>query len=178
MACFGKALGNGVPISAIVGTAEVMDIFDEVFFSFTFGGDMLGIAAAHAVLNVLEREPVLERTGEIGTALLSGVRALIDRHRLKDRIGIEGYPQKTFMSFSGDGEDGLLIKSIYQQEAIARGVLAAGYHAPCLAHTQEDVEKTLAAYDHAFSVIARGLKDGNLEKTLRGRPVQPVFRKH
>lgn len=46
LGCFGKALGNGVPISAIVGRADVMDALDEVFFSFTFGGDMMGIAAA------------------------------------------------------------------------------------------------------------------------------------
>ena len=178
MACFGKALGNGVPISAVVGRADVMDIFDEIFFSFTFGGDMLGIAAAHAVLSVLETEPVLEKTAEVGTALREGVKDLIRDHGLEECVRIDGYPQKTFMAFSGDGADGLLIKSLYQQEAISRGILAAGYHAPCLAHTLEDVQRTLDAYDAAFASMSEGLHRGDLHGRLKGEPVRPVFRKH
>ena len=82
------------------------------------------------------------------------------------------------MSFKGDDTDGLLIKSLYQQEAIARGILAAGYHAPCLAHTPEDVEKTLDAYDAAFSAVAEGLAQGDLRKKIQGEPVQAVFRRY
>ena len=55
LACFGKALGSGVPISVIIGRADVMEIFDEAFYSFTFGGDLLGITAANAVLDILNQ---------------------------------------------------------------------------------------------------------------------------
>jgi glutamate-1-semialdehyde aminotransferase len=177
LACFGKALGNGVPISVILGRAEVMEVFEEVFFSFTFGGDLLGIAAANAVLDVLEREPVLERVNAIGTALMDGVREGIDRHGLSRHVGLGGYPARHAMDFSDDGADGMLLKSVFQQEAIAEGVLAAGWHAPSLAHTEKDVERTLDAYDRAFAVLAAGLADGDLAKRLKGERVQPVFRK-
>ena len=177
MACFGKAMGNGAPISAIVGRAEVMTVFEEIFFSFTFGGDMIGIAASLAVLEILASEPVLETASAIGQKLLDGVRELIRDAGLEAQVRIDGYPLRNVMAFQGDGHDGLLLKSIFQQEAIAGGILAAGYHAPSLAHTAADVEKTLDVYLRVFGAIRRGLDNGALSGVLRGRIVQPVFRK-
>jgi len=177
LACFGKALGNGVPISVVLGRSDVMDVFDDVFFSFTFGGDLLGITAADAVLTVLVSEPVLDSVATIGQALMDGMRAQVDRHGLGANVRIDGYPARHVLAFAGDGNDGMLLKSIFQQEGIAGGVLAAGWHAPSYAHTMEDVEKTLAAYDRAFEVMATGLKSGDLHTHLRGEQVLPVFRK-
>jgi len=176
LACFGKALGNGVPISVVLGRADVMATFEEAFFSFTFGGDLLGIAAAGAVLDVLESEPVLDRVGALGTRLMEGVRGAIERHGLGAHVGLDGYPARHAMSFAGDGADGLLLKSVFQQEALGEGILAAGWHAPSYAHNDTDVERTLAAYDNAFAVLAAGLHAGDLAARLRGEQVRPVFR--
>jgi glutamate-1-semialdehyde aminotransferase len=177
LACFGKALGNGVPISVVVGKAGVMDHFDEVFFSFTFGGDMLGIAAAGAVLDVLEREPVLETVAETGARLMAGMEQLISHHKLGRNVAISGYSARHFINFSGDDADGLVLKSLFQQEALKRGVLAAGWHAPSYAHTAGDVAGTLAAYDDVFSMLAHWLGAGDLRPHLEAGCVQPVFRK-
>ena len=49
MLCIGKALGNGIPISAVLGKKQIMKIFEDIFFSFTFGGDVLGLTAANNV---------------------------------------------------------------------------------------------------------------------------------
>jgi glutamate-1-semialdehyde 2,1-aminomutase len=54
MACFGKAMGNGFPIACVVGKADVMKVFEDIFFSFTFGGEVASMAAAMKVLDVLE----------------------------------------------------------------------------------------------------------------------------
>ncbi|MGQ0671762.1 MAG: aminotransferase class III-fold pyridoxal phosphate-dependent enzyme [Hyphomicrobium sp.] len=177
LACFGKAIGNGVPISVLLGRAEVMDVLSEAFFSFTFGGDLMGIAAATAVLDVLEREPVLEYADRLGIGLMSGMRGLIARHGLEGFVGVDGYGARHVMSFKGDGRDGLLLKSVFQQEGLARGVLAAGWHAPSYAHTQADVDTTLRAYDEAFAVLRTGLEQGDLANRLMGEQVQHVFRK-
>ena len=177
IACFGKALGNGVPISAVVGRAAIMDVFAEVFFSFTFGGDMLGIAAAGAVLAVLERDPVLEDVAKVGTALMNGTADLVRSHGITDCIRMSGYPARHFLNVSGDGAEGLLLKSVFQQEAIAGGVLAAGWHAPSWAHTLDDVKETLGVYDKVFARLAQWLKQGDLRSHLRGEMVQTVFRK-
>ena len=175
--CFGKALGNGVPISVVLGRADVMDVFNEAFFSFTFGGDLLGMAAANAVLDVLESEPVLETVNAMGTQLIEGMSTQIEAHGLAGHIGLSGYPARSVMSFKDDGADGLLLKSVFQQEAMKGGVLAAGWHAPSYAHTYADVEKTLEIYEYAFRLIANGLAAGDLANCLIGERVQPVFRK-
>jgi glutamate-1-semialdehyde aminotransferase len=177
IACFGKALGNGAPISVILGRKDVMEVFEETFFSFTFGGDLIGIAAANAVLDVLEREPVLAHVERIGTGLLDGLRAAINRHGLDEMVTIEGYPARHVLNFAGDGHEGWLLKSVFQQEGCAAGVLAAGWHAPSYAHTDEDVEHTLAAYEGALSTMAHGLQNETLSDALQGRMVEPVFRK-
>ena len=76
------------------------------------------------------------------------------------------------MNFSGDGHDGWLLKSVFQQEGCAAGVLAAGWHAPSYAHTDQDVVKTLTAYDGALSVMREGLESGNLDDALQGQMVE------
>ena len=177
IACFGKALGNGAPISVVLGRSDIMEMFEEAFFSFTFGGDMIGIAAANAVLDVLETEPVLEHVERVGRGLMEGFREAVDRHGLSENIEVEGYPARHVMNFSGDEQDGWLLKSVFQQEGCAGGVLAAGWHAPSYAHTDDDVAKTLTAYDGALSIMREGLETGSLADYLHGRMVEPVFRK-
>ena len=177
LACFGKALGNGAPISVILGRADVMEMFEESFFSFTFGGDLIGIAAANAVLDVLEKEPVLAHVERIGSGLLDGLRAAVNRHGLDEMVTLEGYPARHVLNFSGDGHEGWLLKSVFQQEGCSAGVLAAGWHAPSYAHTEEDLEVTLAAYESALATMAEGLRNDNLADALHGRMVEPVFRK-
>lgn len=177
LACFGKALGNGVPISAIVGRADMMEVFDEAFFSFTFGGDMLGIAAATAVLDVLENEPVLEDVSALGQKLMDGIDELIDVHGLRANVSLSGYPARHFINFDGDGADGLLLKSLFQQEAMKHGILAASWHAPSWAHTEADVEHTVTAYDRVLSDLGAWIGEGTLSDRLAGDIVRSVFRK-
>ena len=177
IACFGKALGNGAPISAIVGRGDIMKKFEEAFFSFTFGGDLIGIAAAQAVLDVLEREPVLERVEQIGRALMEGIGKLVTRHNLIDQIKVYGYPARHIIEFSGDGYDGMLAKSLFQQEGCAAGILTAGWHAPSYAHDVSHVDHTLDNYDKIFALIKDGLANRTLDEYLQGKIVEPVFRK-
>ncbi|MBP0533153.1 aminotransferase class III-fold pyridoxal phosphate-dependent enzyme, partial [Mycobacterium tuberculosis] len=58
LATFGKGLANGYPVSAVAGRADVMQLMEEIFFSFTFGGETLSLAAALATMRKLERDPV------------------------------------------------------------------------------------------------------------------------
>ena len=76
MACFGKAMGNGFPISCVVGRADVMKVFEDIFFSFTFGGEVASMAAAMKVLDVLETTDALARMDANGRVLQEGLNAL------------------------------------------------------------------------------------------------------
>jgi glutamate-1-semialdehyde aminotransferase len=177
LACFGKALGNGFPISAIVGGKDVMALFDEVFFSFTFGGDMVGIAAALAVLEAIETTGVIGQIWRRGERLIEGFNRVVARHGLQDRVSLAGYPPKTFVSFRDEeGKDDLLLKTLVQQEMIKRNSLYAGYHVLSLSHGEDEVSKLLDDYDEIFSSIKADPSRSALENGLEGKLVVPVFR--
>ncbi len=78
---FGKGIANGFPLSAVCGRRDVMMEMEEVFFSFTMGGETLLLAAAHATLAKLEREPVVATMRERGTRIVEGLRARLARHK-------------------------------------------------------------------------------------------------
>ena len=177
IACFGKALGNGIPISILLGNKDIMNIFEDIFFSFTFGGDVLGMTAADTVLNIIEKEPVISYIEEIGNKLNIGVKDIIKDLNISKYVSYSGYSGRSAFSFSGDKNEGLLIKSIFQQESIKKGVLAAGWHAPCYAHTYKDVDKTLSTYHDVFKLISYAIEKDNLKTLFKGEMVQQVFRK-
>jgi hypothetical protein len=64
-----------------------------------------------------------------------------------------------------------------QQELIRHGVLWTGFHNLCLAHGDAEIDHVLAAYDLALDVLSTALARRKLAEKLRGKPVQPVFRK-
>ena len=66
LACFGKAMGNGMPISAVVGRADIMRLMEDIFYSGTFGGETLSLAAAIATIDKIEREAVIDRLWATG----------------------------------------------------------------------------------------------------------------
>ncbi|MBY0432770.1 MAG: hypothetical protein K2U26_01535 [Cyclobacteriaceae bacterium] len=66
---------------------------------------------------------------------------------------------------------------LIQQELIKRGILWAGFHNVCYSHTDEDIRETLNAYDEVLEALARALKNNSVASELKGKPVEPVFRK-
>ena len=178
MACFGKALANGYPLSAVVGRREVMELFSEAFFSFTFGGEAVSLAAAKATLGVMRSEPVISHLWNQGQKLQEGYNALAESFGLAEYTRCVGLSPRTLISFTdGEGQDSLLLKSLFQQEVVKRGVLSLGGHNVCYSHSGADIEHTLRAYEEALRVMAMAIDSGDIERYIEGEPVQPVFRK-
>lgn len=174
-----KAVSNGIPLSSIVGKREYMKVLDKTFFSFTYGGDCVGLAAAKACIPKLKREKVSAHLWNVGTKLQKGFNELAVKHDLDRFVQCIGYPCRTVLSFSGNGlYDELEMKSFFQQEMIRRGILWAAYHALSWSHKEAEIDITLQAYDEsmrAFKLIVDGGKD--LRSRIEGEPVKPVFRK-
>src|SRR5262249_15989260 len=91
LACFGKAMGNGFPIACVVGRAEVMRLFEEVFVSFTFAGEVASMAAAMKVLDILENTDALAVLEASGRRLQDGFNALAKQAGLSARFECVGY---------------------------------------------------------------------------------------
>jgi glutamate-1-semialdehyde 2,1-aminomutase/spore coat polysaccharide biosynthesis protein SpsF len=177
LGCFGKALGNGFPISVVVGRGDVMRLFDEIFYSFTFGGEVLALRAASAVLDAFAAQDVPAAIADRGARVRDGYNALAAHFGLKERTSCIGHGSRTVINF-GDGSGGvsLELKTLFQQEVIKRGVLCGGYHNPSLAHSDADVDLTLRVYRDALTVMARAVEEDAVSSYLEARPVDPVFR--
>ncbi len=177
LASFGKAMGNGMPISAVVGRADVMREMEEVFFSGTFGGETLSIAAAIAVIDKMRREPVIETLWETGRRLADGVEESIRRHDLEEVVSLGGKAPWVLLTFSDHPtarHDA--IRTFYVRRMIAGGVLTLGSHNVCYAHSDDDVAHVLGQYEQTFAALAGALADGNLERDLGCPVIEPVFK--
>jgi glutamate-1-semialdehyde aminotransferase len=177
LACYGKAIANGYPVSVIAGKREIMQHFEDVFFSFTYGGETLSLAAIVATLTKLKTEPVYEHVWEIGQYLKDGISVLIKKHDLEEYLGVIGYPVKTAFNFKGTSTvQPLEMKTFFQQECASRGILFIGYHLPSYAHQKEDIDFTLAVYDEVMVLFKQVMKDGNLVASLRGPVLTQIFK--
>ncbi|MFN6933604.1 MAG: aminotransferase class III-fold pyridoxal phosphate-dependent enzyme [Tsuneonella sp.] len=177
LATFGKGLANGFPVSAVTGRADIMRMMEEVFFSFTFGGETLSLAAAKVVLERLKTEPLLADIARTGTEVMTGVQQLIDRHNLSHMLSVSGDPSWSFLNFR-DTENYHVyeLKTLYMQEIFAAGVLAYGTHTISAAHGPAEVAALMAATDRAFGVLAEADRDRTLAQVLRCPPLEPLFK--
>ncbi len=178
LATFAKAISNGIPLSAIVGKKEYMSALEKTFFSFTYGGDCIGLSAAKACIPKIQRENVPDHLAETGYLLKENFNALADQLGLSEFIRCVGYPCRSIVSFDGLGRfDSLEIKSYFQQELLRRGILWAGYHALSFSHQKDDIESTLNAFEDVMKLF-RKIVDGteSLRSFIEGEPVKQVFR--
>ena len=177
LATFGKGLANGFPVSAVAGRADVMKEMEEVFFSFTFGGEALSLAAAKATLQKLKREPVTATLAARGRQIIAGTQAVIDTHGLADIFAVAGHPSWSFLTIKdGRGASAFEIKTLWMQEIFERGILSLGAHNVNYAHSTADIDQLLSAYDEVLPFIGKALDEGRLNEALRCDALEPLFK--
>jgi glutamate-1-semialdehyde 2,1-aminomutase len=177
LACFGKGLANGYPLAAVTGRSDIMAQFEEVFFSFTMGGETLSLAAARAAIDKTRRERVPEHLARLGQRLLDGAQELIDRHGCGDFLSLAGHPSWSFLVISERADaPGLELKTLFLQEVLARGILTFGTHNLSYAHSEADVDRLLEVYSEVFPLMRDARQEGRITDVLRCEPLQPLFK--
>jgi glutamate-1-semialdehyde-2,1-aminomutase len=177
LACFGKAMANGYPLSAVVGPREIMKVFEETFFSFTFGGEALSLAAANATMKEIAEKNVIAHLWEQGRQLTDGIKILAREFHVDRWVRCVGLPPRSVVTFFDESErESFLVKSLFQQECLKREVLFSGGQNICFSHSTEDIEYTLRVYRTAMEIVGAAIRRGNLRDQIEGEPVQPVFR--
>ncbi|MDR7281110.1 glutamate-1-semialdehyde 2,1-aminomutase [Catenuloplanes atrovinosus] len=184
LAVYGKAMGNGFAISALVGRPDVMELGglrhdrERVFLlSTTHGAETHALAAAMAVMETYAQEPVVETLYRQGARLAAGVTAAAERHGVGDYFGVLGRDcNLIYYTKDAAGERSQPFRTLFLQELIAGGVIAPSFSVS-YAHTDADVDRTIEVVDAALGVYAKALEAGGVEGFLRGRPVAPVFRR-
>jgi len=177
LASFGKGLANGYPVSAIAGRGDVMKLMEEVFFSFTFGGETLSLAAALATMKKLQAKPVIETMTDTGRKVVSGVRERIAAAGLNETLSLTGHPTWSFLNFRDTGPyTQWQLKTLFMQEMLARGILILSTHNISYAHGEAEVAKLLKAYDEVLGILGESLRTSTLEKKLRCDTLVPLFK--
>jgi len=173
----GKGLANGFPLSAVCGRAGLMHEMEEVFFSFTMGGETLSLAAAGAALSKLVREPVVETMRQRGERVVQGLKARLATHGVERFCRVAGDPTWSFFIIGDDGDiPSYEIKTLFLQEMFARGVLTLGSHNMSYAHSDADVDRLLAAYDAVLPILRDAVDNRAMRQYLKAEPLRPLFR--
>ncbi len=177
LSTFGKGIANGFPLSAIVGKREIMKEMEEIFFSGTFGGELLSLAAAKVVLEKHKKQDVSSKLASIGNELMVKVEEIIRDCRLEKVLNLSGHPTWIFLNWTATEEYSVEeLKTFFMQEMFQRGVLILNTHNVSLAFGKKDFKVILNAYSATLQAISQGIEQGNLRERLLVKPLVPLFK--
>lgn len=182
LSTFGKALGNGFSVAALVGKREFMELGglhhkkERVFLlSTTYGAETFTLAAAMATMGIYQQEPVVEHLHAQGRKLMAGINAAIAANQLQDYFQVLGRPcNLVYATRDQEKQRSQPFRTLFLQETIKRGLLMPSL-VVSYSHTDSDIQQTIDVIGEALVVYRRALDEG-IEKYLVGRPVAPVFR--
>jgi len=163
---YGKAMGNGFPISAVVGKNSIMDAAQDTFMSSTFWTERVGFVAGLATLKKLIEERVWEHLVRIGTEIGEGWLRLAKKHGL--RVKITDFKPLISMKFQYEGLNAA-IATLFTQEMLRRHYLAATSVYVSYTHSPKIVADYLAAVDEVFAVIGKAISQRDVEARLKTR---------
>ncbi|OFX08802.1 MAG: aminotransferase class III [Alphaproteobacteria bacterium RIFOXYD12_FULL_60_8] len=176
LACFGKGMGNGYAISAVVGRADVMRQMEEIFFSFTAGGETVGLAAALATIEKIRSHKVVDHLWRVGGNVCTALQSKLADHGLTEAMAPVGKPPWLLLNYKDIGDNSSWqVKTLFMQEMLERGILIQGAHNFSYAHKDEDIAALTATYDEVLPVIADAVHNGTMMHRLKGPVMQPLF---
>lgn len=164
IAMFGKALGNGYGITAVVGRRDVMEAAQSTFISSTFWTERIGPTAGLKTLAVMERDRAYETITVAGKNIRAGWLQLAQKHHLE--ISIAGLP--ALSSFTFNSADHLAYKTLLTQEMLVKGYLASTSVYVCTEHTPSIVNDYLDALDPIFALIKSCQEGRDISPLLKG----------
>ena len=176
LSCFGKGIANGFPISVMAGKREIMEGFKEVFFSGTFGGELLSLTAANVVLDKVKDGRVIPELYRVGQAIQEGLTSEIS-HKKYEFVNLSGNPTWTFLNWtlSSDALQNQ-VKTYFLQEMFKRGILVLSTNNVTTTLSQKDISKILTAYAEVFEAISQALERDSLDALLECQPIVPLFK--
>lgn len=177
LSTFGKGLANGFPLSAVAGRREVMMEMEEIFFSGTFGGELLSLAAAKIVLQRHLREDICAQLSSLGSFLSDQTEEVISKNGVDRVVSLSGHPSWRFLNWEATEKYSVdEIKTFFMQEIFKRGLLVLSTHNTTLAHTRKISKKVAEIYDEVFFELKRAIINESLREELCAAPLIPLFR--
>lgn len=184
LSTFGKGMGNGFSISALVGKKEIMRLGglqhdrERVFLlSTTHGAETHCLAAAIEVMKIYEQESVIDYLYRQGTRLVNKIDRITEELRLKEYFAVAGRPcNLIYITRDQDKNPSQPFRTLFLQELIKRGVLAPSF-VVSFSHTDKDIDMTVERVAEALLIYKRALDEG-IDNYLIGSPIKPVARRY
>lgn len=184
LSTFGKAMGNGFAIAALMGQREIMRLggldHDQprVFLlSTTHGAETHALAASLEIIRIYQREDVIGHLWRAGERLRELVNRSVAGHGLQGHFKVLGRPcNLVFATCDTEMRPSQEFRTLFLQELIRHGVIGPSF-VVSYSHSDADLDRTAEAVDQALGVYRRALEDG-VGRYLEGRPVQPVNRRY
>ena len=174
IAWFGKALGNGYAITAIIGKKEVMEAAQETFISSTFWTERIGPTAAIRTLDEMEKISSWKIITNIGNKIRKNWLNIAKRNNLN--LEISGIP--ALSSFSIKSKDGIKYKTFITQEMLKSNILASNAIFTCTKHDRKNLDNYFNKLDEVFKKISNfENKLQNLDNELETEPCQVGFKR-
>lgn len=183
LSCWGRAMGNGFPISALAGRAEFMELgglntdSDRVFLlSTTHGPETASLAAFRAVVRAYEETDPISRLEAAGRRLAFGVNQASAELGIADHLQAVGRAScLVFVTRDHLGVPSLELRTLFLQEMIENGVLGPSF-VTSAAHTDRDIDDTIDAVRTALPTYRKALEAESVDGLLIGRPVAQALR--
>jgi len=174
LCCLGKAIANGMPLSAIAGKKKYMQELNHAFFSMTFGGECLSLVAAIETIKELKTKDY-NYLWELGNMLDIGIKNAAKKYNLD--INFAGDALRHNLSFNSETySDAVGLKALFYQEMVKQNILFPNVVYIQFSHTKEDIQKTIDAADKAFKFVSENIN--NIDNVLEGKRGVETFRKN
>ncbi|MCS6796794.1 MAG: aminotransferase class III-fold pyridoxal phosphate-dependent enzyme, partial [Raineya sp.] len=173
MAIFGKALGNGYAITAVVGRRAVMEVAQDTFISSTFWTERIGPAAALKTLEVMEKLKSWELITETGQFIKKRWKEIADKYGVE--IDIWGLP--ALCGFTIHSKNALAYKTLITQEMLKKGYLAGNSVYVCIEHTKEVLEGYFESLEPVFALIRECEEGREVNSLLESTVCQSGFKR-
>ena len=164
IAIFGKAIGNGYAITAVLGKKDVMEAAQSSFISSTFWTERIGPNAALKTLEIMEREKSWEKITYIGKKIQNHFHKIFKKYHLN--ASLTGLPALTSIVFKS--KNALAYKTLISQEMLKKGYLAGSSIYVCLEHSDEIINSYFDAIDPIFNLISECENGRDIKKLLEG----------
>jgi glutamate-1-semialdehyde 2,1-aminomutase len=172
----GKGIANGYPISAITGNKVIMKEMEKVFFSGTFGGELLSLAAAKTVIQMHQSLDVTSKLRFIGDEIALKLQEIIIENEMTEYLEISGHPTWKFLNWkSTENYATNVLKTYFIQEMLAEGILVLSTHNVSLAMNEKIIKQIIVGYEKVLARMNRHLKRSTLLEQLKSDPLKPLF---
>jgi len=164
IAVYAKTLGNGHPITAVIGNADTMQAAQDTFMSSALWTEAVGPAAAVATLRKMMRIDVPTHIAKIGQATLDGLTALAKTHGVP--LGHTGHPG--FIAYAFDHPKAAALQTLWTVRMLNKGFLVSGNFYPTLSHEMRHVNAFVAACEEVFAELGAAIKNDDIEDRIGG----------